>query len=434
MQVTKTQPSPTTAKLKITAGADELAETKQAVLERLGASVKVAGFRPGKAPANLIEKQLEPHAFQAEFLEQVVNRLYVEAIQKEKLRPAAQPKIDITKFVPFSTLEFTAEVESVGDIKLPNYKLIKVEAQKPTVSAQDVNDVLNNLRQRGATKQAVQRAAKDGDEAVIDFKGVDAATKEAIDGADGKEYPLALGSKTFIPGFEDQLIGLKPGEKKTFDLAFPADYGVKTLQSRKVTFEVTVLKVSELKPPALDDKFAASVGPFKTLADLKADIKKQLTTEKQNEAERQFNNDLIEKIAAKTTVAIPKSLVEEEIDRMEEEEKRNIVYRGQTWQEHLESEGLTADQHREKQREGAELRVKAGLVLGAIADAEKIDVTPEELEIRMQLLKGQYPDPSMQAELDKPEARRDIHSRMMTEKTLEKLRSYSAKAATPKQA
>lgn len=427
MQITKTQPSPTTTKINVKASQTELDETKQAVLAKLSADVKVPGFRPGKAPAAMVEKHLDPSAMQTEFLEQAINRLYVDAVRRENLRPVAQPKIEVSKFVPFTTLEFTAEVEAVGDIKLPNYKLIKVEHKKPGVTAKDVNDVIERLRQRAATKQQVDRAAKAGDEAVIDFKGTDAKTKKPIDGADGKEYPLTLGSKTFIPGFEEKLIGVKPGGKKRFNLSFPKDYGVKDLQGREVTFEATVLKVSEQVLPQLDDKFAASVGPFKTAADLKADIKKQLAAEKQQEADRAFDNELLEKIAAKTDVQIPKSLIEEEIGRMEEEEKRNVVYRGQTWQEHLESEGLTEEQHREKQRPGAELRVKAGLVLGAIADKEKIDVTPEELEIRIQLLKGQYPDPSMQAELDKPENRRDIHSRMMTEKTLDKLRSYSKK-------
>lgn len=433
MQVTKTQPTPTTAKLSVKADKPELDEVKQEVLTLMGRDAKVPGFRPGKAPVNMIEKQLDPNQLQAEFLEQAVNRLYVEAVRKENLRPVAQPKVEVTKFVPYGTLEFTAEVESVGDIKLPNYKLIKVEHGKPQVTAKDVNEVLDNLRQRAAVKQDVDRAAKSGDEAIINFKGTDAKTGKAIDGAEGKEYPLTLGSNSFIPGFEDQLIGLKQGDKKKFDITFPKDYGVKDLQSRAVKFEVTVLKVRQMNPAALDDKFASTVGPFKTVAELKADIKKQLTAEKQREADRAFDNELLEKVAEKTDVVIPKVLVEEEIDRMEDEEKRNIVYRGQTWQEHLDAEGLTAEQHREKQREGASLRVKAGLVLGAIADQENIDVTPEELEIRIQLLKGQYPDPAMQAELEKPEGRRDIHSRMMTEKTLEKLRGYAkAKPTTGK--
>lgn len=425
MQITRTQPAPNTTKLTVKADKAELDVAKEAVLTRLSASVKVPGFRPGKAPANMVEKQIDQNAFQAEFLDEVINQLYVKAVEQEKLRPVAQPKIEVSKFVPFSTLEFTAEVEAIGDIKLPNYKIIKLDAKKAEVTAKDVTDVLSNLQQRGATKAEVTRAAKDGDEVVIDFKGTDAETKKPIDGTDGNDYPLTLGSKSFIPGFEEELVGLKPGGKKTFTVTFPKDYGATELQNRKVTFAVTVNKVQELKAAKLDDTFAATVGPFKTLAELKADIKKQLKAEKQQETDRAFDNELLEKIAAKTDIAIPKPLVEEEIDRMEEEEKRNVVYRGQTWQEHLDSEGLTAEAHREKQREGAQMRIKAGLILGAISEKEDVTVTPEEFEIRIQLLKGQYPDEAMQAELDKPENRRDIMSRMLTEKTLDKLRGYA---------
>jgi trigger factor len=425
MQLTRTQPSPNTTKLTVTADKAELDAAKQTVLTRLSASVKVPGFRPGKAPANMVEKSIDPNTLQAEFLDEIVNALYVKAAEAEKLRPVAQPQVNVTKFVPFTELEFTAEVEAVGDIKLPNYKTMKQAPVKAEVTAADVNNVLDNLRQRGAVKEDVERAAKDGDEVLIDFKGSDAETKKPIDGTDGSDYPLTLGSKSFIPGFEEELVGVKPGGNKTFTVTFPADYGAKALQSKKVTFAVEVKAVRQVKAAKLDDAFAATVGPFKTLAELKADIKKQLKAEKQAEADRKFDNDLLEKIADKTTVDIPKALIEEEIDRMEEEEKRNIDYRGQTWQEHLDDEGLTAEQHREKQREGAQLRVKAGLVLGAISDKENITVTPEEFEIRIQLLKGQYPDPAMQAELEKPENRRDIMSRMMTEKTLDKLRGYA---------
>jgi trigger factor len=427
MQITRTQPAPNTTKLVVKADKTELDAAKEAVLTRLSATVKVPGFRPGKAPVNMVEKQIDQNAFQAEFLDEIINRLYTKAVEHEKLRPVAQPKIEVAKFVPFSTLEFTAEVEAVGDIKLPNYRTVKLAAKKAEVTAADVNTVLDNLRQRGAAKEDVERAAKDGDEVVIDFKGTDAETKKPIEGTDGNDYPLTLGSNSFIPGFEEELVGVKPGGQKTFTVTFPKDYGAKALQSKKVTFAVTVNKVQQVKAAKLDDAFAATVGPFKTLAELKADIKKQLKVEKQQEADRAFDNELLEKIAAKTTIAIPKALVEEEIDRMEEEEKRNIVYRGQTWQEHLNEEGLTAEAHREKQREGAELRIKAGLILGAISEEEKVTVTPEELEIRIQLLKGQYPDEAMQAELDKPENRRDIMSRMLTEKTLDKLRGYATK-------
>jgi trigger factor len=425
MQITQSNPEPTVAKLTITAEPAELERIKQAVLQRLAQHVKVQGFREGKAPANLVEKQIDTAQLQSEFLEQAVNQLYVGAVQQQKLRPAAQPQIAISKFVPFSTLEFTAEVDAVGETKLGDYKNVKLAKKPVEVTAKDVDQVVDNLLGRAATKQEVKRAAKKGDETIINFKGVDAETKKAIQGADGSEYPLALGSGSFIPGFEDAVIGIEPGHKKTFELTFPKDYGVKDLQGRKVEFTVTVLKVNELVKPKLDDAFAATVGPFKAVAELKADIKKQLKAEKDREAQTLYDNELLEKIAAGSEVAIPDSLIDGEIDRMEEEEKRNLVYRGQTWEEHLKAEGVTAEEHREQKRDSATMRVKIGLLLGEIADKEGIDVTPEELEIRIQLLKGQYPDPTMQAELDKPENRQDIHSRLMTEKTIDKLRGFA---------
>lgn len=424
MQVKRDQLSATKVKLTVTADQKVIDQVKKTTLERAAITAKVSGFRPGKAPLHLVEKQIDPSLFQAEFLEQAVNHLYVEAAQHEKLRPVTQPEINITKFVPFSTLEFTAEVESVGKITLPDYKKIKVDTKPAEVTAKDVDSVIDNIRTRGAKKEEVKREAKDGDEVVIDFAGRDAKTNEAIAGADGKDYALVLGSKTFIPGFEDKLVGTKAGEKTEFPLVFPKDYGAKALQSKKVIFAVTVHKVSELVKSKLDDAFAASVGPFKTVTELKADIKKQLTADAKREEQRVHDNTILEKISEKTTVAIPEALFEEEIDRMEAEEKRNIAYRGQTWQEHLDEEGITAEAHHDKQRPVAEIRIKAGLVLAEIAELENITVTPEELEIRVMLLKGQYTDAAMQAELDKPESRRDIMSRMLSEKTLDRLRSF----------
>lgn len=425
MHITREQLSPTSIKLTVIADQEAIDKLKTEVLAQLSQSVKVPGFREGKAPANLVEKNIDQTALQSEFLDQAVNRFYVHAIESEKLRPVQQPKINLTKFVPYSTMEFTAEVEVVGSIQLPDYKKIKLEQKTSDVTADDVNDVIENLRQRGAVKEAVTRAAKLGDEANINFKGADAKTGEPINGTDGADYPLVLGSKSFIPGFEEEVVGLKAGEEKTFTVTFPKDYGAQELQSRDVTFAIKVNKVQELKLAKLDDAFASTIGPFKTLAELKADIKKQLTAEKQQEAGRAYDNELLEKIATKSTVDIPKSLVDEEIARMEEEEKRNLVYRGQTWQEHLDEEGIDAEAHFEKQRPQAELRVKGGLVLGEIAAQEQITVSPDELEMRIELLKGQYPDEAMQAELDKPENVHDIMSRMLTEKTLDKLRSYA---------
>ncbi len=427
MQVTREQISPTLVKLTIAGSQGLFDQIKQQVLQSLNASVRVPGFRAGKAPANMIEKHADQAVLQSQFMDQAVNQLFVEAVQQEKLRPVAQPTIALTKFVPYTALEFTAEVAVVGDVKLADYKKVKLARTPVQVTAEDVSQVLDSLRQRAAEKKTVERAAKKDDEVTIDFSGADAKSGETIPGADGKDYPLILGSDSFIPGFEAELVGAKPGALTTFTLIFPKDYGVESLQNREVIFSVTVHKVQELQQPKLDDAFAATAGSFKSLTELKADIKKQLTVEKQQEADRTYDNELLEKIAAKSTVAIPDALIEEEIDRLEEEEKRNIVYRGQTWEEHLAQEGITAEAHRAKKRDAAELRVKAGLVLSEIASKEDINVPLEELEIRLQLLKGQYTDPAMLAELDKTESRRDIHSRMLTEKTLDKLRKYAGK-------
>jgi len=425
MQVSKEKLSPTSFKLTLVADQKLLDAVKQKVLKHLAEHVKLQGFRQGKAPMELVEKNVDQTVLQREFLEEAVNELYVSAVEQEKLRPVSQPQVNVTKFVPFTTLEVTAEVEAVGDIKLTDYTKIKLTPSTVVVTDKDVDDVVHNLQLRAATKEEVKRAAEDGDEVWIDFAGVDAKTKEAIPGADGKEYPLLLGSKTFIPGFEDELVGVKAGETKEFTITFPKDYGVKTLQSRKVTFTVTVSKVQKVVEPKADDAFAATIGPFKTFKELREDIRKQLQAEKQNEADREFDNQLLEKIAEKSQIDIPAVLVEDEIDRIEAQEKQNTAYRGQTWQEHLDAEGVTEEEHREKNRAGAELRVKAGLILGEVADKEGIEVSPAELEMRLQLLKGQYQDAAMQAELDKPENVRDIASRLLTEKTLDKLKSYA---------
>lgn len=421
MQITRESLSPTSIKLSISADQKAIDALKEMVVTKLGENVKLPGFRPGTAPASMVEKNLDQSLFQSEFLNEAINQLYTQAITEEKIKVVKEPEISITKFVPFSTLEFTAQAEVVGDIKLGQYKSIKLTTKKVEISPSDVTNVVENLRQRVAKKEDVTRVSKDGDEVTIDFKGIDAKTKEAIDGADGQDFPLILGSKSFIPGFEEELIGLKNGQSKTFIITFPADYGVADLKNRKVSFDVTIKAVKDLIKPKADDDFASTVSPFKTFSELKADIKKQLQKEKQAEADQAFNNELLQKIADKSEVAIPKVLIDEEIGRLEEEEKRNIAYRGQTWQEHLKAEAVSEEEHKERQRPQAESRVKVGLILGEIAEQEKIEVSVDELETRLNLLKSQYQDESMRQELDKPENRRDIFSRIIIEKTIDRL-------------
>lgn len=426
MQVKKTLKS-TTATLSIIATDKELNPIKDHVLTHFQDRVKIPGFRAGKAPLNMVEKHVDQTVFQSEFLEEAISMLYSEAVRDNDLRVVSRPEIKLSKFVPYTTLEFTAEVPVVGEITLGDYKKLKVARPKVEVSADDVKDVIESLRTRMAEKKDVDRAAKDTDQVWIDFSGVD-EKGEPVKGADGKDYPLVLGSNTFIPGFEPNLVGLKAGDEKTFTLTFPKDYGVKALANRKVTFTVTVTKVQEVVKPKVDDEFAAKVGPFKTAAELKADIKKQVGIERQNQADRDYESEVVKKLSDKSKVEIPEVLVDEQIERMMQELQQNLMYRGQTIQEFLEQEGKTEQQYRDQElKPQATERVKAGLVLAEVADQEKIQVTPQEVDIRIQVLKGQYQDQAMQAELDKPENRRDITSRLLTEKTLAKLVSYASK-------
>ncbi len=428
MQITLTYLSPTKVEINVVADASELTATKDHVLNKLAKDVTVTGFRKGHAPKAMVEKNVDQATLQSQFLDEAVNELYIGAVTEKKLRPVALPEVSVNKFVPFSTLEFKAVLDVIGKVTLPDYKKIKMAKKVETTTDKDVSAVLDDLRRRDSEKKEVTRPAKDGDEVVLDFTGVDAKTKEAIAGAAGTDYPLVLGSGSFIPGFEPEIVGLKADDTKTFDITFPKDYGNTELQSKKVSFSVTVHKVQELVLPKLDDAFAVTVGPFKSLAELKTDVKKQLQAEKDNQAQRTLENDLLASIAEKAKADIPSVLVDEEIDRMEADEKRNIVYRGQTWEEHLTAEGKTEKQHHEDLRESAEIRVKTGLVLGEVAEAEGINVSEPEFKSRVAALKAQYTDKQMQAELEKPEHRRELMSRIVTEKAIASLVGYATKA------
>ncbi|HPR09795.1 MAG TPA: trigger factor [Candidatus Saccharibacteria bacterium] len=426
MHISKKSITPTKIELTVTAEAAELAATKATVLTELGKSLNLAGFRKGHAPQALIEKSVDQGELQSRFLDAVVNELFVGAVAADKLRPVATPEVSVTKFVPFTEVECKYTVDILGEAKLADYKNFSFKKESVSVSDKDVASVIEDLRARSAEKSEVKRAAKNGDEVVIDFVGVDAKSKQAIEGAAGNDFPLVIGSNTFIPGFEPELVGLKADDKKTFTVTFPKDYGAKELQNKKVSFTVTVKKVNEVKLPEVNDEFAVKLGP-KTVADLKTDIHAQLVAEKENQAERALESQLLQVLTEKSSIEIPTAMVDEEIERMLAEEKRNLLYRGQTWQEHLDAEGKTEEEHREDQRPQATMRVKSGVLLGEVSQAEGLTVTDEELQTHLAQLKQQYTDPTMQAELAKPENHRDIASRILTEKTIQLLKEYASK-------
>lgn len=423
MHVEKKSISSTKISLTITGTEVELTPIKSKVVERLGQNIKIPGFREGKAPLQVIEKNIDPNVLSSEFVNDAINELYIQAINNEDLNPVAQPTVEIKKFVPFTELQFTAEFAVVGKVKLGKYKSLGIKNDTEQIKPEEIEKVLKSLQLRQSTKNDVDRPAKKDDQVWIDFLGKD-LKGEAINGADGKDYPIVLGSKTFIPGFEENVEGLRAGEKKEFTIPFPKDYGVAALAGKKVTFTVTVNKVQEVILPKADDELAKKVGPFKSIEELKSNISDNLKHEKSVASEREYENKLLEKILASSTVEIPEIVIEQQTAYEMDELRRNLTYRGQTYQEFLESEGTTEEKYKDEVvAPRAEKSVKISIILSEISKLEDIKLDPAELEAQISALRAQYQDQAMQAELDKPENRRDIASRMLTQKTVDRIKS-----------
>jgi len=422
MQITLDKITPTKAKLIIAGDLVELKKAHTQAVKKLGANIKVPGFRQGKAPDNLSEKYLDPNILAQESLEIAINDLYANALIKEQLRPVNNPKIEVKSYVPLEKLDFEAEVDIIGEIKLAKYIGLSIPKEQIKVTAKDINEVLDKLRTQVATREESLQAAKNNNEVVIDFSGVDAQTNQPIAGAQGQDYPLTLGSNTFIPGFEEQLVGTNKDDTKDFVITFPSDYGVASLQNKKVKFSVKIKQINQIILPKIDDQFAKLVGNFTTLEQLKEDIKKELKKTKQEEALTKQQNSIVEILVNKTSVEIPTVLIDDEKDRIDADQRQNATYRGLTWQEYLQQSNLDQETYLKNINQQAELRVKTGLVLGAIANSENLSISKTELNQKIAELKEQYKnDLQMQQELNNPNNIQDIKNRLLVEKTVNKL-------------
>lgn len=426
MQVKRENVSETKVTLTIQLGIEELVHAKQHELQEQAKTMKVTGFRPGKAPLSVVEKQLDQNRLQAEVINHAINDFYGQALDEQKLRTLDQPQIEVTKFVPFTELEFVATVEVMPEIKLGDYKKIKKAVPKVTITAKEVADVLENLRTRSAVKEDSDKPAKKGDDVTIDFEGKD-AKGELVAGASGKGYPLGLGSGSFIPGFEEGLIGAKKGETRELKLEFPKDYHAKNLAGTKIDFTVTINNIQAVTLPALDDKFAASLGSFNKLEDLKKDIKQQLTEQKELEATNKLKDEIVEELVKNSKMTLPEILVNDQIAMLEQDFNQNLIYRGITKAEYLSQEGYkTEDDWRDKElKPQAERRVSVGMVLAQVAEAEDLKVEAEEVANQINLYKQQYQQSA--AEFDKPEMQREVASRILTEKTVDLLYKLATK-------
>lgn len=422
MKYTRKNPSETKVALSVTLDADDLANIKKTTVGRLSKKVKVAGFRQGKVPASVAEKHLDSNTLNMEIAEDAVNAFVIEILTKEDVRPLDQPKVELAKYVPAETLEFTADVEILPAVTLGDYKKLKAAKDPIKVTDEDINDVLDRMRQGMAKKEEVDRPAQKGDEIIIDFKGTDKDGKE-VAGATGHDYPLTLGSDSFIPGFEAGLIGKKAGEHLDLPLTFPKNYHHKPLAGAKVTFATDIKKVSVVALPELNDEFAATAGPFKTVDELKADVKRELTDQKEREALDQLRDKLVEQLVKGSEIPTPEVLIADQMASLERDFIQNLLYRGMTLEQYLQQQKQTEDEWRDSElRDQAARRVQVGLALAELSKIEQIDVSKEELEVRLaEMLQRYGGDAKIRQQLDTPEARRDLANRVITEKTVDRL-------------
>ncbi|HEY6736091.1 MAG TPA: trigger factor [Candidatus Saccharimonadia bacterium] len=423
MEITITSRTESTAEFTVTVGADELRDIKTEVYDHLRLRVKAAGFRPGKAPDMIIERELGFNTVQAEVIDHALQHTYIQAVRQEDLQVVSQPKVSIEKFVPYDELVYTVKVELLATPKLPDFKKLKVKRPAVTVDEAKANQMVEDLRRREAVRLDSEQPAKQGDEMNFDFSGTKDGVK--VPGASAKNQTLQLGSGNFIPGFEDELIGLRKGDDKTFGIRFPKEYHESSLADQVVTFEIHVNSVTELVLPEVDDEFAAKVGPFKTAQELTDDIRDQLRTEAEETAAREYEKAVLDKLLADSTYTTPESLVRQQLTRMEAELEQNLAYAGLNFEKYLELTKKSRPEIEAEMRPEAERRVALALVLTEVAQAEKLDVAAAELDAEIDRLKAQYPDAATQKELDNPSTREEVYNHLMASKVIAKLLEYA---------
>lgn len=420
--------SDTKVVLTINVTPDELKAAELVALTKIAKEIKVPGFRKGKVPANVVAKHADPQMVGQQTLEDALSKAVADAFTAEKLQALDRPEVEVKKYVPAKELEFTAEVEIMPKIKLGDYKKLKAKLKVETPTDKDVDDLIVRMQENFAEKKEVKRAAKTGDDVVIDFVGKKDGV--AFDGGTANDFTLSLGGGQFIPGFEEGVEGHKAGETFDLDLEFPKDYHAKDLKGAKVVFTVTLKSVNEKVLPEVDEAFAAKCGPFTSVKELREDILKQMTDQREREAGDKLKDELVKELVEKSTVPVPEVLVNDQEQSIEKDFMQNLMHQGMTLDSYLEvNKFKTKEEWLDKEvRPAAEVRVKAGLVLAELNKELKIDASTKELEDHINLYKQQYANnKEALAQFDQPEVQRDIANRLLTEKTVEKLVELNSK-------
>lgn len=411
--------------LTITLGKEELDDAEKVALHKLSHTVKAPGFRKGKAPLAVAAKYIDPTALSNQILDDALSKAVSVAFTEGDVRALDRPEVDIKKYVPGQELEFTAEAEILPKVTLGKYKSLGVKRVVAKVAEKDIDDVIERMRTGFAERKETKEAAKDGDEAVIDFEGKRDGV--AFDGGTAKDFTLGLGSGQFIPGFEEAIVGHKAGDEFDVPLKFPKDYHSESLAGADVVFSVKVKAIKQVVLPEVDDAFAAKAGPFKTVKELRADIKRELEASREREADDKFKEELINKLIDTSTVPVPEILVSDQARSIEQDMVQNLAYQGLSLEGYLSSKKLTRDEWLAGEvHEAAVRRVKSGLALAELSKIEKVTATDEELAAQVNSYQERFGKQSGQ-DFTTPEMQREIANRLLTDKTIDLLAEFNKK-------
>ncbi len=361
----------------ITIDGDEWRKILDDTFKKVNKTVKIDGFRPGKAPRNIFEKKYGKATIISQAVEDQMQEAYKKALDKFSGDPIIQPTVAI-KEVNDEKVTYLFTFTTKPEVKIKKYTNLGVKKDEVKVTAKDVNEEIEKMRKEYADLQVKDGKAQKGDTVIIDFEGFD--NGKAFDGGKAENYSLELGSNSFIPGFEDALIGTKAGDKKDVNVTFPEDYHAEELKGKPVTFKVTVHEVKTKVLPELNEEFFLDLGleDVKTVEDLKKTIKETMESQKEYEAENKFMDDLFEALLKETTVEIPHELIHEEIDRMIEQYAERLKMQGITLEQFYKFTNSNEDALRSQMHDEAEKRVKLRFAIDEIIDLEKIDATEEE--------------------------------------------------------
>lgn len=418
MKVKSKKLSDTRISITVTLDKTDLETAKQKAIDRLIKEVKLEGFRKGKAPRDLAEKVLDKNLVSQETIDLAVRTTVPTAFQQVEKSPLVIPKVNVTKYVPEESAEYTAEADILPEVKLGDYKNLKVKKPEVKVTTKDIDEIVENIRKAYAEKKVAKKKAELGDEVIIDFVGK--KDGEAFQGGTAKDYHLELDSHSFIPGFEEGIVGHESGDKFELPLTFPKDYHEKALAGAKTVFEVLLKQVNVIELPALDDKFAKKCGPFKDMKALRADIEKNLQAQNEARLNEKFKDDLVEALVKKSTVSAPEILIEDQLRFIKADIERNAASTGDKLEDYLKKNGMTQAEWEKQARDIAEKRVKASLVLQILARDAKIEVSDDDVLAKIAELRDVYQkSPEALKNLKDPRVKMDVKNRMVIEKTLD---------------